>query len=94
MIRHLIMLGVLLVAVPSFSTLQACPVCNEETGKQVRAGLFDRSFGPNLLATMLPFAVFLGVVAAIHWGGPRPHNPTESANGDPIDHARSPGAFS
>jgi hypothetical protein len=49
----------------------ACPVCDRETGRQVRAGIFDEEFGRNLMAATLPFVVFLGVVAAIH-GGRRP----------------------
>src|SRR5947209_3624417 len=48
----------------------ACPVCDRETGRRVRAGLFDEDFAPNLLATLLPFGVFLGIAAALHFGPP------------------------
>src|SRR5687767_3523097 len=48
----------------------ACPVCDGETGRQVRAVLFDANFVPNLLAVLLPFPLLLGVVAAIHFGWP------------------------
>jgi hypothetical protein len=44
----------------------ACPVCRSATGRQVRAGLFNEDFGFNLLASLLPFPIFLGIVAAIH----------------------------
>ena len=50
----------------------SCPVCKGPTGRQVRAGLFDEDFGYHVLATALPFGVFLGVAAAIRfgpWGG-------------------------
>jgi hypothetical protein len=46
----------------------ACPVCQSETGKQVRAGIFNADFGSNLLAISLPFPVLLGVAAALHFG--------------------------
>ena len=47
------------------------PVCEQETGQLVRAGIFDQEFGFNLLVTALPFVVFLGLAAAIHFGLPR-----------------------
>ena len=37
--------------------------------KRVRAGIFDAAFWPNVAYSVLPFAVFGGVAAAIH-GGP------------------------
>lgn len=49
----------------------ACPVCDGETGREVRAGVFDESFGSNLLATLLPFLLVAGVAATIHFGGRR-----------------------
>lgn len=49
----------------------ACPVCNQKTGQKVRAGIFDEEFGFNLVATVLPFGVFLGITAGIHFGLPR-----------------------
>lgn len=51
----------------------ACPVCDRETGRQVRAGIFDADFAFNLLATVLPFGIFLGITAAIHGRSPAPN---------------------
>jgi hypothetical protein len=51
-------------------TVGGCPVCESGTGQQVRAGIIDDDLGLNLLATLLPFSVVLGVVAAIHFGPP------------------------
>jgi hypothetical protein len=48
----------------------ACPLCGTDTGRQVRAGIFGDDFGRNLLLTVLPFAVLLGIVALIHFGLP------------------------
>jgi hypothetical protein len=52
------------------ATARACPVCGSETGRQVRAKLFDAGFGPGLVQTLAPFPVFLGIVAALHFGLP------------------------
>lgn len=52
------------------SSALACPLCKSETGRQVRAGIFDADFGYNLLLTLLPFIVLLAVVALIHFGVP------------------------
>lgn len=46
----------------------ACPVCDTDTGAAVRAGVFDGNFVRTVLATVSPFPVMLGVVAAIHYG--------------------------
>jgi hypothetical protein len=35
----------------------ACPVCETETGRQVRQGIFDATFPRYLLISALPFAV-------------------------------------
>ncbi len=48
----------------------ACPLCKSETGERVRAGIFNADFGYNLVVTLLPFAVFLTIVATIHHGLP------------------------
>ena len=48
----------------------ACPVCNTETGQQVRQGIFGPDFGYNLFVTLLPFPIFLAIAAAIHFGPP------------------------
>lgn len=58
--------------IPS-ATASACPVCHTETGRQVRAGIFGEDFGFNLLVSALPFPIFLGIAAALHFGvGARP----------------------
>jgi hypothetical protein len=46
----------------------ACPVCQSETGEQVRAGIVGADFGPNLLVSLLPFLMVLGLAAALHCG--------------------------
>jgi hypothetical protein len=63
---------------------RACPVCDTETGQQVRAGIFGEDFGSNLLVTALPFPVLLLIVALIHLGGTgRKTPPPEAAtNGE------------
>lgn len=48
----------------------ACPVCDSETGRQVRQGLVDGDFARNALAVVLPFVTVGGVVAAVHFGWP------------------------
>lgn len=35
----------------------ACPVCETDTGRQIRAGIFDDSFPRYLAISVLPFAV-------------------------------------
>jgi hypothetical protein len=52
------------------SAADSCPVCHTQTGEQVRAGIFNPSFGWNLLATALPFPVFAGIVAWLYFGVP------------------------
>jgi len=49
----------------------ACPVCDSDIGREVRAGIVDGDFARNVLATVLPFAVVLGGVAAFHFNWPR-----------------------
>ena len=61
---RIVRVGLMLAASPAWG----CPVCDRETGRQVRAGLFDAEFGRNLAATLLPFGAFLGIAAAIHFG--------------------------
>jgi hypothetical protein len=59
------------------SAAYSCPLCHTQTGEQVRAGIFNRSFGLNLLAIGLPFPVFAGVIVWLYFGkpGPRSKNP-------------------
>jgi hypothetical protein len=49
----------------------ACPLCDSDTGQEVRAELVDEHLGVSVMATVAPFAVVLGVVAAVHFGPPR-----------------------
>ncbi|MEW4568468.1 hypothetical protein AB1L88_11425 [Tautonia sp. JC769] len=72
MMRTIVLSGVFCALTATFNAVHACPVCNEPLGQQVRAGIFDETFGSNLVATLFPFAIFLGVVAAIHGGGKGP----------------------
>ena len=53
-------------------TALACPVCDSETGDAVRAGIFDGNFWSTLISLALPFPILLGIVAAVHFGSPRP----------------------
>lgn len=53
------------------SSVRACTLCVSETGERVRAGIFGDDFGYNLFVTILPFSVFLAIVASIHFDWPR-----------------------
>lgn len=75
------------------ASASACPVCDGETGRAVRTGIVGSDLGVSLLATVTPFVVVVGVVACIHFGGPRrwrrrsagsPATPAEERD----DHAR------
>lgn len=58
------------------SSAPACPLCESETGRQVRAGIFDDDFGKNVALTLIPFPVLAVIVAFIYHGPPtirRPH---------------------
>ncbi len=48
----------------------ACPICNTETGRQVRLGIFNDSFWSTLLAVVSPFPVLLLAIAAYRFGWP------------------------
>jgi hypothetical protein len=61
------------------SPVWACPLCRSDTGRRVRAGIFNADFGENLLVTLLPFLVFLAVVAWIHFGLPRSRGKSRQA---------------
>ena len=52
------------------SPVWACPLCKSETGERVRAGIFGADFGSNLAVTLLPFPIFLGIIALIYLGPP------------------------
>lgn len=55
----------------SLSVVSACPLCHTETGRQVRAGIFQDSFITKLAVTAAPFPVFGGVIAFIYFGKPK-----------------------
>ena len=55
------------LAVPAGA--RACPVCDTETGREVRAGVFDANFSRNVVAVLSPFPILGGIVAFIHFGG-------------------------
>src|SRR5438270_702111 len=57
-------------AVVLASAAYSCPVCHTQTGEQVRAGIFNRGFGLNLVAIALPFPVFACIVGWIYFGKP------------------------
>jgi hypothetical protein len=59
----------LLLVVGLTTPASACPVCDSETGTEVRAALVGEDLQWGLLATALPFLAVGGVVAAIHFGG-------------------------
>jgi hypothetical protein len=50
------------------SPARGCPLCESETGRRVREGIFGPEFGCNLFGTLLPFLAFLGLAAWIHGG--------------------------
>ena len=79
--------AVLVLPAPSAG---ACPVCDRETGREVRAGIFDEHFGFNLAATVLPFGVLLALTAAIHFGWPGWHRPPEGSRPVAQDGRRRP----
>ncbi len=57
------------------ATAHACPLCDSDRAEEVRAGLFDDQFARNLAASVLPFTLLAGLVAAVHFGGPKPAQP-------------------
>ena len=82
-------LAVLLLAA---SAAWGCPLCESETGRQVRAGIFDESFGTNVVLTLLPIPVLAAVVALIYYapnfpqrhnGGGQPCRPRSTPTDDP-----------
>ena len=63
--------GFVLTALLLTGPARACPLCKSGTGQQVRAGLFNGHFGANLVLTLLPIPIFLGIVALIYFGPPQ-----------------------
>jgi hypothetical protein len=72
----------ILIAALLASPARACPLCDSGTGERVRAGIFGADFGYHLLATLLPFPIFLGIVALIHHGPLRTGRTTRPEAGD------------
>jgi hypothetical protein len=56
----------------------ACPICDTETGQQVRESIFGEDFGRNVLLTLAPVPVLLGIMALVFRAVPdsTPHNKT------------------
>src|SRR5690606_12641551 len=81
--RAVLLCGLLLLPLLGAPPADACPVCKRDTGRRVRAGLFDEDLGPNLLATVLPFGVFLGIAAGLRFGLPGPRRDPPAAGPDP-----------
>lgn len=52
----------------------ACPICNTETGVQVRQSIFGENFLRHAAWTLAPVPVLLGAVALVHFGF-RPRTP-------------------
>jgi hypothetical protein len=48
----------------------ACPICDSETGNQVREGIFGKEFGTNVLLTLAPVPVLFGMIALASWAIP------------------------
>ena len=47
----------------------ACSLCDSERAREVRAGVFDESFGRHVAAAVAPFALLAGLIGAVHFGG-------------------------
>lgn len=60
---------------------QACPVCDSDRARLVRAGLFDAHLVPNLFVTVLPFVVLAAIVALTYYGLPHPRRGPEGRAG-------------
>ena len=48
----------------------ACTLCHTDTGKAVRSGIFGPDFAFNILVTLIPFVIFLGITALIYFRFP------------------------
>jgi hypothetical protein len=48
----------------------ACPYCDSDIGREVRAGIFNGDFAINAGLTLLPFSFFILIVGLIHFGLP------------------------
>lgn len=69
----------------------ACPICDTETGRQVRAGIFGDDFWSTLLVVVSPFPVLLLVIAAYHFGWLAPaHHSTAAAQTSVSQNSKKP----
>jgi len=50
------------------SSVWACPLCYSDTGKLVRAGIFNGDFLFNSAVTLLPFVVFTVIGLILYYG--------------------------
>jgi hypothetical protein len=54
----------------SISTISsACPFCNTQTAAEIRASLFGPDFFYYLMASLLPFLIFVIIILLIYKGG-------------------------
>ena len=73
---RVLLLSILLLVAMSVSAL-ACPYCESEVGKRVKAGIFNEDFGCNALLTLAPIPLLLLLVAWIHGSLPWPFGKRE-----------------
>lgn len=57
---------VALVVLVRSATAYACPVCDTETGRAIRDGIFDQDFFSNVCMTLAPFPIMLVLVGVMH----------------------------
>ena len=53
------------------STGLACPMCDSETGGQVRAGIAESASPSTVVAVLAPFLIVSGIAALIHFDLPQ-----------------------
>ncbi len=70
MTRRLLIVLILVMIHPVAA--RACPVCDSDTGRQVRDGIFDGNIALHAIAIGLPVAAVAGAAGIIHFGGSRP----------------------
>lgn len=68
--RRFTALTALLTSLTFATTALACPVCDSDTGQEVRDGIFNEDFLTDAAAVLLPVPVLIGIVMAIHYGLP------------------------
>jgi hypothetical protein len=77
------LVAVVVVVLARAHSVSACPHCDSEIGRQVRAGIFNDHFWSNAALTLLPIPILVGIVALIHFGIPWP-----GKGGDDSPHRR------